>query len=352
MSNPKVLIYAPADEAGEVYSIMEKAGCKLFYGKTSWHTPRDDNESDICATAKGADALIGRSLRSSRINAKIMESAPNLRIIAKSTIGVDDVDVEAATDQGILVTNSPVESNWGGVAEGAIAIILTLIKRTRERDEAVKQGKWRDPTLNGLYLGSRQDGYPGLTIGLVGLGRIARRVAELLAPWKPRIIGYDPYLDRSQFAKAGVEPVDLTTLLKESDIISLHAILTKETRRMIGTKEFALMKPSAILINTARGQMVDEKALVEALQAGKLAAAGLDAFEQEPLPADSPLLRFGHRVLLSPHMASATHGESRRAGMEGAIRSVLTALNGEVPDHVYNREAIPRWVDRFGGRKV
>ena len=352
MSNPKVLIYAPADEAGEVYSIMEKAGCKLFYGKPSWHTPRDDNESDMCATAKGADAFIGRSLRSSRINAKIMESAPNLRIIAKSTIGVDDVDVEAATERGILVTNSPVESNWGGVAEGTIAMIFTLIKRTRERDEAVKQGKWRDPALNGLYLGSRQDGYPGLTIGLVGLGRIARRVAELLAPWKTRIIAYDPYLDRSQFAKAGVEPVDLTTLLKESDIISLHPILTKENHHMIGKKEFALMKPSAILINTSRGQIVDEKALAEALQAGKLAAAGLDAFEQEPLPADSPLRKFGHRVLLSPHMASATHGESRRAGTEYAIRSVLKALNGEVPDDVYNREVIPRWLDRFGGRKV
>jgi D-3-phosphoglycerate dehydrogenase len=352
MSHPKVLIYAPADEAGDVYSILEKADCKLFYGKASWNTPRDDNESDMCLVAKGADALIGRSLRSSRITAKIMESAPNLRIIAKSTIGVDDVDVEAATDRGVLVTNSPIESNWGGVAEGTIAMILTLIKRTRERDEAVKQVKWRNPALNGLYLGGRQDGYPGLTIGLVGLGRIARRIAELLAPWKTRIIAYDPYLDRSQFSKVGVEPVDLPTLLKESDIISLHPILTKENHHMIGKKEFAMMKASAILINTSRGQIVDEKALAEALQTGKLAAAGLDAFEQEPLPADSPLRKFGHRVLLSPHMASATHGESRRAGTEYAIRSVLTALNGEVPDSVYNREVIPRWRDRFGGRKV
>jgi phosphoglycerate dehydrogenase-like enzyme len=352
MSTPKVLIYSPADEVGDVYSILEKAGCELFYGKASWNTPRDDNESDMCLVAKGADALIGRSLRSSRITAKIMASAPNLRIIAKSTIGVDDVDVEAATDRGTLVTNAPIESNWGGVAEGTIAMILTLIKRTRERDESVKQGKWRDPALNGLYLGGRQDGYRGLTVGLVGLGRIARRLAELLAPWKTRIIAYDPYLDRSQFDKAGVEPVDLTTLLKESDIISLHPILTKENQHMIGKKEFALMKPSAILINTSRGQIVDEKALAEALQAGKLAAAGLDAFEREPLPVDSPLLKFGHRVLLSPHMASATRGESRRAGTEYAIRSVLTALNGEVPDSVYNREVIPRWLDRFGGRKA
>ena len=352
MSNPKVLIYAPGDEAGDVYSILEKADCKLVYGKPSWHTPREDNESDMCATAKDADALTGRSLRTSRITATIMDSAPNLRIIAKSTIGVDDVDVEAATERGILVTNAPIESNWGGVAEGTLGMILTLLKMTRERDEAVKQGKWRAPNLNGLYLGSRQDGYPGLTVGLVGLGRIARRVAELLAPWKTRIIAYDPYLDRSQFAKSGVEQVDLTTLLKESDIISLHPILTKENHHMIGKKEFAMMKPSAILINTSRGQIVDEKALAEALQAGKLAAAGLDAFEQEPLPADSPLRKFGPRVLLSPHMVSATHGESRRAGPEYAIRSVLTALNGEVPDSVYNREVIPRWLDRFGGRKA
>ena len=352
MSNPKVLIYAPADEAGDVYSIFEKADCKLVFGKPSWNTPRDENEPDMCATAKDADALTGRSLRSSRITAKVMDSAPNLRIIAKSTIGVDDVDVDDATARGILVTNAPVESNWGGVAEGTMAMILTLIKRTRERDESVRQGKWRDPALNGLYLGGRQDGYRGLTVGLVGFGRIARRVAELLAPWKTRIIAFDPYLDRSQFAKTGVDQVDLPTLLKESDIISLHPILTKENHHMIGKKEFALMKPSAILINTSRGPIIDEKAMVEALEAGKLAAAGLDAFEREPLPADSPLRKLGHKVLLSPHMASATHGESRRAGTEYAIRSVLAAFNGEVPDSVYNREVIPRWKERFGGRKA
>jgi len=128
--------------------------------------------------------------------------------------------------------------------------------------------------------------------------------------------------------------------------------LTKENHHMIGKKEFDLMKPGAILINTSRGQIVDEKALVEALQAGKPAAAGLDAFEQEPLPADSPLLKLGHRVLLSPHVVSATRGETRQAGPEYAIRMVLTALSGEVPDSVYNREVIPRWLDRFGGRKA
>jgi len=352
MSHPKVLIYNPGDDAGDVYSLLEKAGCSLIFGKASWHTRRDDNESDMCAMAKDADAVTGRSLRTGPITARIMDSAPDLRIIAKSTIGVDDVDVEAATVRGVLVTNAPIESNWGGVAEGTMAMILTLLKRTRERDESVKVGKWRDPALNGLYLGSRQDGYSGLTVGLVGLGRIARRVVELLMPWKTRIIAYDPYLDRSQFAKAGVEQVDLSTLLKESDIISLHPILTKESRHMIGKKEFAMMKPSAILINTSRGEIIDEEALAEALQAGKLAAAGLDAFEQEPLPADSPLRKFGHRVLLSPHMVSATRGESRRAGPEYAIRAVLAALNGEVPESVYNREVIPGWLKRFGGRKA
>jgi phosphoglycerate dehydrogenase-like enzyme len=121
---------------------------------------------------------------------------------------------------------------------------------------------------------------------------------------------------------------------------------------MIGKKEFALMKPGAILINTSRGEIVDEEALAEALQTGKLAAAGLDAFEQEPLPADSPLRKFGHKVLLSPHMVSATRGESRRAGPEYAIRAVLAALNGEVPESVCNREVIPGWKERFGGRKA
>lgn len=351
MLKPKVFIFAPADTTGESYRMLEDAGCDIVYGKASWHTPQGDNEGNMCAMAKGVDALTGTSIRSSPITAKIMESAPDLRIVAKCTIGVDDVDVEAATERGVLVTHCPTEANWGGVAEGTMAIILALLKKTREKDEAMKRGEWRNPALQGTYMGRRQDGYQGLTIGIVGLGRVGRRLADLLAPWRVRILAYDPYVDGSRFILSNVERVDLPTLLKESNIVSLHVVLTKETHQMIGAEEFALMKQDAILVNTSRGQVVNEKALAEALQSGKLAAAGLDVFEDEPLPADSPLVKMGHKVLLSPHMVSSNLTSGLKQGIEWAICAVLAALNGEVPDNVYNKEVIPRWLERFGGRR-
>jgi phosphoglycerate dehydrogenase-like enzyme len=245
----------------KAYDILEDAGCEIVYGKASWHTPQGDNEDEMCEMAKGADALTGGSIRSSPITGKIMESAPELRIIAKCSIGVDDVDVDAATERGVLVTHGVTESNWSGVAEGTVAIMLALLKKIRERDEAVKQGKWRDPFLQGIAIGKHQDGYAGLTIGIVGLGRIGRRFAHLLAPWRVRILAYDPYVEESRFILCNAERVDLQTLLKESDVVSLHVTLTKETQQMFGAEEFALMKQGAVLINTSRGQVVNEKAL-------------------------------------------------------------------------------------------
>jgi len=281
-----------------------------------------------------------------------MASAPELRIIAKTTIGVDDVDLTAATERGVLVTHCPAEANWCGVAEGTLAIILTLLKKARERDEAVKRGEWRDPALQGRYVGRRQDGYAGLTVGIIGLGRIGRRLAELLGPWRVRILACDPYVDLSRFVLSNAARVDLDTLLRESDIVSLHVILTEETRMMIGSRELGLMKPDAILVNTARGQVIDEGAMIKALQNDKLAAAGLDVFQNEPLPADSLLRELGHKVLLSPHMVTSNLNSGLKPGIEWATRSVFSALRGEVPDNVYNKEVIPKWLERFGGRKV
>jgi phosphoglycerate dehydrogenase-like enzyme len=332
--------------------MLVDAGCEVVYGSASWLTPQGDNEDQMCEMAKGADALTGGTIKSSPITGKIMKSAPELRIVAKASIGVEDVDVDAATEKGILVTHSPTESNWSGVAEGTVAIMLALLKKTRERDEAVKQGKWREPSLQGIYVGKQQAGYAGITIGIVGLGRIGRRFANLMAPWRVRILAYDPYVEESRFILSNAERVDLETLLKESDVVSLHVVLTEETRQMIGAKEFALMKEGAILINTSRGQVVNEKALVEALQSDHLTAAGLDVFEDEPLHADSPLLKMGHKVLLSPHMASSNLDNGLKQGILWANRSVLAALNGEVPDGVYNKAVIPKWLKRFGGHKV
>jgi len=352
MSKPKVFIFSAIHRESDTYQVLEDAGCEVVYGSASWHTPQGNNENEMCRMAMGADALCGSSIRSCPITARIMESAPDLRIIAKCSIGVDDVDVDAATEKGILVTHCPTEANWSGVAEGTVAILLTLLKKTRERDDDLKQGKWRNPALQGTFLGRRCDGYAGLTIGVIGLGRIARRFADLMAAWRVRILAYDPYIEESHFIIHNAERVDLPTLLKESDVVSLHVVLTDETHQMMGTEEFSQMKQGAILINTARGQVVNEKALVDALQSGHLAAAGLDVFEDEPIPEDSPLLKMGYKILLSPHMVSSNMGGGLKQGVHWANRSVLAALNGQVPDNVYNKEVIPKWLKRFGSSKI
>ena len=352
MAAPKVFIFAPADPTEETHRRLEMAGCQLVLGKAGWHTPQGNNEDEMATMARDAVALVGTSIRSSPITRRIMASSDQLRILAKYTIGVDAVDVDAATELRILVTHGPTESNWGGVAEGTMAMILALLKRVRERDEHMKRGGWRLDELQGTYLGARQDGYPGITIGIVGLGRIGARLAMLLQPWRVRLLGCDPYVTRDRFALLGVQAVDLDTLLRESDVVTLHVTLTRETYHLIGAAELAKMKPTAVLINTSRGKVVDEAALADALNRDVIRAAALDVFEDEPLAQDSPLLRLGHKVLLSPHMVSSNLDSGLGPGIEWATESVLRALRGELPDNVYNKEVIPRWLERFGGRSV
>src|SRR5260370_27257496 len=184
MAAAQVFIFAPADRDGDTHRQLERANCELVLGKASWEPPVGDNEAEIAALAQFADALIGTSIRSSPISRRVMESSERLRIVAKYTIGVDDIDVEAATELGILVTHSPTESNWGAVAEGTVAMMLCLLKKLRERDAHLKGGgSWRDERLEGVYVGRRdEDAYPGIVVGLVGLGRVGRREARLRPP--------------------------------------------------------------------------------------------------------------------------------------------------------------------------
>jgi phosphoglycerate dehydrogenase-like enzyme len=351
----KVFIFAPGDTdtTGETRRMLEQEGCEVVLGKAGWDTPQGNSEAEMAGIARGCDALAGTSIRSTPITRTIMQSSDKLRIVAKYTVGVDDVDVEAATELGILVTHAPTESNWGGVAEGTVAMLLTMLKKPRERDRHLKTGgPWRNLDFQGTYVGSRADGYPGITIGLVGLGRIGGRVASLMRPWQARILACDPYIPASRFTEHGVQRVDLKTLLRESDVVSLHVVLTRETRHLIGAGELALMKSTATLINTARGACVDEPALISALQSGRIAGAALDVFEQEPLPLDSPLRAMGDRVLISPHMVSSNRGSGLKPGILWGMESVRRALRGEVPDNVFNKEVIPDWEKRFGGRSA
>ena len=352
MSKPNVLIYAPREEPKDILDRLTSAGVDISYGEKAWQMPRTDFEADFAAAVRDKVALMGTSIRHTPITRAVMAEAQRLRVIAKYTVGVDDIDTDAATDLGIMVCHAPTESNCFGVAETTMAMMLAMLKRVVQRDREVREGKWREPHMATTFLGAREDGYSGITIGLVGLGRIATRVSQLLAPWRVKVIAYDPYAEPSRFQLTGVKRVDYETLLRESDVVSFHVVLTKETRFMLREEQIKLMKPSAIIINTARGKVIDETAVAKAIAEGRLRGAAIDAFEEEPLGMDSPLRQLGDKVLLSPHSASFNEGGELAPGIQWALRSVLSALRGEVPDNVYNKEVIPRWREKFGGASL
>src|SRR3989440_6622481 len=329
MSKPKILIFAPREEPLETVNTLEGMGCELVFGDLAWQLPRTAHEDALVEAARDAVALMGTSMRHTPISRRIMQASQRLRIVAKYTVGVDDIDTEAATDLGVMVCHAPTESNCFGVAETTIAFMLALLKNVAARDADVRAGKWRTSDNYAYYVGSRaSDGFPGQTIGLVGFGRIGTRVAQLMAPWRARLIAYDPYVQPATFLAHGVRQVDYETLLRESDVVSFHVVLTKETRYMFGDKELALMKPNAIVINTARGKVLDEKALAKAIDEGRVRGAAIDAFEEEPLPMESALRKLGDRVLLSPHSASYTEGGELRQGGGLAPRAVGTPPQG------------------------
>ena len=352
---PKVFVFAPT---GKSHEFLAANGCEVALGKDHWHEPGGNHEPEIVGMAKDAVALAGTSMRASPITRKVLEASSDLRIVAKATVGVDDIDVDAATEMGILVTHAPVESNWGNIAEVTVTFMLGLLKGLQEQDATIKEGGWWSER-QGKYVGSRQsDGYAGITLGIIGLGRIGGRVAQLMRPWNINILAYDPYVPDYRFLEFGAKPTDLETLLRQSDVVTVHVVLNKETRHMMSTPQFAMMKPTAFFINTSRGEAVDEKALCDAIEEGVIAGAGLNAFEEEPLPADSPLRRLGNKVLLRPHGgtplraagAEVTVGRTSGQNTEWVNNDILKALRGELPTHIFNNETVPRWLERFGGK--
>ena len=353
MEKPIVKIYHAVDETGDSYMRMEKAGIKVDWQRGVWDSnEKDRHEEEIIFDA---DTVVGVGVanRTIQITRKSLESAPQLRMIAKYTNGYDNVQVDAASELGIIVVHSPTESNWGGVAEGTMAYILCLLKKIREKDRAVKSGNWRDPSLFGTYVGSRiSDGYEGITIGIIGLGRIGSRLADLLAPWRVTLLAHDPYVEDAKFVHHNVKRMDLETLLKQSDVVTLHCDLNEETINLISTEALEKMKPTAILVNAARGPCVDLNALVDALLQEKIAGAALDALTEEPPNPQSALLGLEDKVLLSPHMITANHGGGLVPAIPWVEAAIYSALKGEVPNYVVNVDVLPKWRERFGGKSL
>jgi glyoxylate reductase len=269
-----------------------------------------------------AEALL--TMLTDRIDAELLDAAPRLRAIANYAVGTDNIDLEAATARGIPVGNTP-DVLTETTADLAFALMLAAARRIVEADAAVRAGKWPEwsPVA---FLG--HDLHGG-TLGVVGYGRIGRAVAR-------RGQGFDMTVLHT--SRSGGTPLD--EVLERSDFVSLHAPLTPETRGLIGERELALMKPTAVLVNTARGPLVDTAALERALRDGQIAAAGLDVTDPEPLPADHPLLTAPNLVVV-PHIGSASH-RTREAMADMAVDNLLAALAGRRMPHCANPEVYER----------
>ncbi len=349
MSKPRVAVVVPADASGRSYRQMEQAGCEVAIADASWAKGFNATVEEYLKLCDGADAIIGARLEGVPVTRDVLSRLPDLRIYCRYNIGCDDIDVGAATELGIIVTNSPVEANWGAVAENTFAFMISLLKNVRARDRHVKEGGWRDDEPGADFVGRRQDGYAGLTVGIVGLGRVGSRLADLLQPWRVRLLANDPYVDESKFVHHNAERCDLDDLLRRSDVVTLHCDLNDETRRLIGARELGLMKPTAIFINAARGGLVDQDALFHALDGDVIAAAALDVFDVEPPDKQSPILGLGDKVLLAPHTAGRTRSSIFDTAVPLQTEALLTALRGEVPKNVVNPDVLPRWRARFAG---
>jgi glyoxylate reductase len=268
------------------------------------------------------------------VDASLLAGAPSLRAVSNVAVGYDNIDVAACTARRIPVGNTPgvlTETT----ADFAFALLMGLARRVAEADAFVRAGKWRtwSPTL---LLGT--DVY-GATLGIVGLGAIGAAVARRARGFGMRVLYVSREPRPALEAELGLRRVDKATLLAESDVVSLHVPLSPATRHWLGRAELAAMKPGALLVNTARGGVVDQEALIEALRAGRLGGAALDVMEPEPLPADSPLMTLPN-VLLAPHIASASHAtRGRMASM--AVDNLLAALEGRRPPHCVNPELFP-----------
>jgi D-3-phosphoglycerate dehydrogenase len=251
-----------------------------------------------------------------------------VRFVLRPYVGYDDIDVDALTDNGILFANVP-DAFIEEVANQALALILGTNRKLLEMDGFVRQGKW---SAGGR---ARQVAAPirrlsQLTLGLIGFGNIARLVVERARPFGFSFLATDPFVQPEVAEAMGVRLVSLDELLAESDIVSVHAFLNKDTRGMLNAQRFAQMKPGSYLINTSRGPVVDEAALIDALRSGHLGGAGLDVFEQEPVAADNPLLSMGN-VILAPHLASySVEGDLRH--QERTAEIALQVLNGGLPE--------------------
>ena len=323
MTRPRVLVREPIAEAG-VELLRERFDVDV------------DGGSDLAERIGDYDALIVRS--ATKVTGDLIERAARLKVIGRAGVGVDNVDVAAATRRGIVVANAP-QSTVVSAAEHTIALLLALARNVPQAHAALREGRWERSRFGGIELA-------GKTLGVVGFGRIGQQVARRARALEMRVLAYDPYVAPERFRALGAEhQTDLGALLAESDFVTLHLTLTDETRGILGGEELAAAKSGIRVVNVARGELVDEDALVEALRSGRVAGAAVDVFSAEPYTG--PLLELPN-VVATPHLGASTEEAQDRAGVIVA-EQVCAALEGRVVTNAVNMPAVaPEELDRLG----
>jgi len=269
---------------------------------------------ELLARLAGCQALIVRS--GVKVDAEVLAAGTSLVVVGRAGTGLDNIDVTAAETAGITVVNAP-DANTGAAAEHALGLLFALARHVAAADASLRRGEWRRADFVGIELA-------GKTLGIVGLGRIGLAVATRAVGLEMILLGADPYVSAERAAEYGITLVELDDLIARADFVTLHVPLVGATRGLIGVAQLAAMKPTAALINTARGGLIDETALADALIGGRLAGAAVDVFSDEPLPADAPLRRAPNTVL-TPHLGASTREAQARAGIQTA-QAVLDVL--------------------------
>ena len=308
--------------------LLEKAGFEINLRGNELPPTRDE----LLEGVKDADALL--CLLTDKISRDVLEAGKNLKIVSNYAVGYDNIDVDAATELGIIVTNTPGVLT-DATAELAWALLFAVARRIVEADKFTRAGKfkgWHPTLLLGFEL-------KGKTLGIIGAGRIGTAMALKSKGFEMKVLYFSRHRNERLERELGAKMVSLDELLKESDFVSLHVPLTSETFHLIGERELNLMKPTAILINTSRGAVVDEQALIKALQNRRIAGAGLDVFENEPEVPDE--LKKLENVVITPHIGSATHN-ARESMALMAAQAIVDVLNGRIPQNVVNPEVLKK----------
>ena len=318
----KAAIAAPLSDEAEV---IKKAGIELMDIDAA-------TEDEIIAKAKEADVVFTVRTAFTR---RVFENLPKLLAVVRCGIGYDNIDIDAATDNHVLVVNIP-DFCFEEVSNHAIVLLMACAKKLVRMNHLLKTAGWRASRQIMEPMGSIW----GQTLGIVGCGNIGRMTARKARCFGLNVIGHDPYVDRNLAKESGITLKSLPEVMRESDYVSLHPCLNQETFHLIGEKELDMMKPGAYLINTARGSVVDEPALIKALQDKKIAGAGLDVFEKDPIDPDNSLLKIGN-VIVTPHSASYCDASFKRLRISVGQEAVRVA-QGKWPKNVVNNDAKPK----------